>query len=369
MEQDQTSTVQDSEEAALPIRELVAAELAKLQEDATYVPALPRGIVLDAEMPNGYYQKRPCREEFLAVYPNGDYDAYFANDLSNNDREVWGPGWSNPSWVRGMDELQEQLPDVLVIRSQVRRQATRTTRARSPSRHRFKQFLFGDPSYRLVRNSARQVPTTKVLAHVNELIEQEAAGLLSVHLIDGRRLNLALFRSGLVEVEAAPLPAPPPNPPLDSAANDSASGIPMTTFIDGSFPGDPVAENTLQQMLKDKASEQGHLPVVTDGVTVDALKAVMTVLAEHADTHGDDSDPLLDKPETSTPVDEITDNEMPREDSVADTVQDTAADALAEEAPEVEETREVSDTPVPDTVPDVKTPAAKADKHHKKGKR
>jgi hypothetical protein len=364
MEQDQTSTVQDSEEAALPIREMVAAELAKLKEDATYVPALPRGIVLDAEMPHGFYVKRPCREEYLAAYPNGDYDAYFANDLSDEDREVWGPGWSNPSWVKGMDELQEQLPEVLVIQSQVRRQATRTTRARSPSRHRFKQFLFGDPSYRLVRNGQRQVPATKVLAHVNELIEQEAMGLLSVHFIDGRRLNLELLKGGLLEVEGAPLPAPLPNPPLDSAANDSASGIPMTTFIDGSFPGDPVAENTLQQMLKDKAAEQGHLPVVTEGVTTDALKAVITTPAEHAQTHGDDSDPLLDKS-----VDEITDNEMPREDIAADTDQDTSADAPSEETSEVEETTDVSETPVPDTVPDIKTPAAKADKHHKKGKR
>ncbi len=369
MEQDQIEETQETGEAAPSIHEVVVAELAKLKEDASYVPALPKGIVIDAEMPDGYYMIRPCLEEFKASgYTEAQYEPWFSAK-EGEDRvalwgiSAWGPPWSNPNWVKGAGELQEKLPEVLVVRSQVRRQETRTTRARAPSRHRFKQFLFGDPSYRLVRNAERQVPSLKVLKHLDELIDKEAQGLLSVHFIDGRRLNLWLLKNGQLEVTQAPLPAPLPNPPLDSAANDSASGNPMTTFIDGSFPGDPAAKDTLQQMLKDKAAEQGELP--GESTTLETLKAVITALSEHAETHGDDSDPLLGKSETAPPVAEITDNEMPREDIASD----ISSDISSAESLEVEETTDVSETPVPDTVPDIKTPAAKADKHHKKGQK
>jgi len=357
MQQD-NKQVEGTEEAAPTIHELVVAELAKLKEDASYVPALPKGIVLDESYPDGYYMTRPCLEEFVASgYKAENYDAWF----SSGDGAVgaWGPGWSNPDWVPGQNELLSSLPEVLVVRSQVRRVATRTTRARSPSRHRFKQFLFGDPSYRLVRNGERQVTSAKVLANLNELIDKETAGLLSVHFIDGRRLNLEFLKGGLVEVEAPSLPAPLPNPPLDSAENDAPAGIPMTTFIDGTFPGDPAAADTIGQMLKDKAAEQGELP---GEEVLDKLRDAVNAIIDHAADSvqeatspiGDVSDPLDSDPLDST-------------DPVADSAADTTV--VTDESAGEAETTQVLESQVPDTVPDVKVASSSSasSKHAKKG--
>jgi len=364
MEQENTTT-EGTEEAAPTIHEVVVAELAKLKEDASYVPALPKGIVLDESYPDGYYMKRPCLEEFVASgYKAENYDAWF----SGGDGAVgaWGPGWSNPNWVPGQNELLSSLPEVLVVRSQVRRVATRTTRARSPSRHRFKQFLFGDPSYRLVRNGERQVTSVKVLANLNELIDKETAGLLSVHFIDGRRLNLEFLKGGLVEVEAPGLPAPLPNPPLDSAANDAPAGIPMTTFIDGTFPGDPAAVDTIGQMLKDKAAEQGDLPGEEAlGKLKDAVKALVDHAVDSAQesiTHADDASDPLDSPSSDT---DPLDPTEPVVDSAADTA------VVSDESTGETEATQVLESQIPDTVPDVKVAStvtsSASSKHAKKG--
>jgi hypothetical protein len=360
MEQENTVT-EGTEEAAPTIHELVVSELAKLKEDASYVPALPKGIVLDESYPDGYYMVRPCLEEFVASgYKADNYDSWF----SSGDGAVgaWGPGWSNPNWVPGQNELLSSLPEVLVVRSQVRRAATRTMRARSPSRHRFKQFLFGDPSYRLVRNGERQVPSAKVLANLNELIDKETAGLLSVHFIDGRRLNLEFLKGGIVEVEAPVLPAPLPNPPLDSAANDTPAGIPMSTFIDGTFPGDPTAVSTIEQMLKDKAAEQGDLP---DGIAnvVEALKGAVDAIkaADAAPTDlGDVSDPLSGDGDSTAASEEVATDASVEESSAP------AEEAEATE-PTVDSETAVLETPVPETVPDVKPVNKQDNKHGKKG--
>jgi len=360
MEQEQNEETGGTEEAAPTIHDTVMAELAKLKEDANYVPALPKGIVLDAEMPDGYYMTRPCLEEFVASgYKAEQYDAWFrivgegdSTTLGPHGVSAWGPAWSDPNWTRAKGELVDGLPSVLVVRSQVRRGGTRTTRARAPSRHRFKQFLFGDPSYRLVRNGERQVSSEKVLANLNELIDKEAQGILSLHFIDGRRLNLELLKGGLVEVSVPALPAPLPNPPLDSAANDDPSGNPMPTFIDGTYPGDPVAAATLEQMLKDKAAEQGELPgdpfLEALGDAVDAVNEQLL-----GESQLGASGSYRGGSDTSDPLEEVTDNEMPREDIAADGASTAPTEAV--EAPAV------SETPVPDTVPDVKT-ASKAGK-------
>lgn len=358
-EETQNDETLGKEEAAPTIHDTVMAELAKLKEDANYVPALPKGIVLDAEMPDGYYMTRPCLEEFVASgYKAELYDSWFTETLAKDSISAWGPGWSDPNWTRAKGELIESLPPVLAVRSQVRRTNTRTARARAPSRHRFKQFLFGDPSYRLVRNGERQVSSDKVLANLNELIDKETQGILSVHFLDGRRLNLELLKNGLVEASVPSLPAPLPNPPLDSIANDDPSGNPMPTFIDGSYPGDPAAAATLEQMLKDKAAEQGELPGDTTsdefGAVVDTALETMKeqLLGEQqlgvSGSHQGGSN-------VSDPLADVTDNEMPREDVVEDNTSAEPAEAV--EAPATHE------TPVPETVPDVKT----ANKPGKKG--
>lgn len=197
--------------------------------------------------------KRPCIEEFLAAgYKEEQYDTYFGDS--------YGPGWSNPSRKKpeeGPEPREDGLPHHLVVHSQVRRVGTRTVRATSPTRHRFKQYLFGDPSRRLVRNGRVTVPTDLVYSNLEELALKEKQGILSVHLADGSRVNLESLLSGMPQVAALPLPSPQAHPPLDSIANDSPSGIPMQTYIDGTFAGDPAAQRALDSMVGEKKDEQG----------------------------------------------------------------------------------------------------------------
>lgn len=321
----------------------LVAELARAKA-AGEAPVLPRGIVLDDEL--GFYRVRPCLEEFVAAgYSADTYGTWFTSATTGEDgapRIPWGPGWSNSSWAPEQRELWkfDKLPAVLVVRSQVRRLGTRTTRARAPSRHRFKQFLFGDPSFRLVRNGERQVAAAMVSKHLDELIEKEAQGMLSVHFVDGRRLNLDLLKAGLVETDAAPLPAPQANPPLDSAANDDPSGIPIPTYIDGTYIGDPSAAATLEQMLRDKAAEQGELP-------------------------GGDSDPLLDAPSSEDKPAEETPAEEPASDDVGDTsdplAEKSELEAVKEEASDVPDVV-AEEVPAPEALVEETKPATKSGK-------
>ncbi len=247
---------QDKQETATSYEQVVA-EVAKAKSDPNYVPQLPEGYVLDAEMPDGVYRVRPCLEEFMAAgYPREDYDKRFGGPVEAG-KEAWGPPWSNPNWRK---PTPNGLPDTLHVVSQVRRVGTRTARATAPTKHRFKQYLFGDPSHRLVRNRRIVLNTGKVLDNIDELITKEQQGILSVHHADGRRVDLqALKDMRADDVFGAPrLASPPPNFPLDSIANDTPAGIPYQTFIDGTFDGDVSADRALASMRADKASELGE---------------------------------------------------------------------------------------------------------------
>lgn len=240
-------------------------------------------------LPRGY--KRPSIEEFVAArYDAKDYEqffqvhearlaaAYAAGEITDESygKSMTGVGQQAP--------LVEGLPDALHIQSQVRKVGTRTTRARQPTRHRFKQYLFGDPSKRLVRSRKVGITSRELVDNFDELLAKEAAGILSVHTTDGLRVNLEVLRQRLsgeqpAEVEqeeleqdgqdgpavntaptapliaAPPQPAPLPNPPLDSAANDTPAGVDMPLHVDGTFPGDPAAQRALERMVDDKSRE------------------------------------------------------------------------------------------------------------------
>lgn len=328
-------------------------------------PALPEGIVLDAEFPGGFYKKRPCLEEYVAArYPADTYDSFFSSATETEDgtpRIPWGPGWSNPGWVDPV--VLEELPKVLHVRSQVRRQATRTQRATAPKRHRFKQYLFGDPSHRLIRNRNLAVQTSRVLAGIDELIEKEQLGLLTVHLPNGARLDLLALKAAEFKVHALPLPAPQPNPPLDSIANDEPAGNPMPQYIEGSFPGDPAADRALDNMLKDKKSEQ------RDTEDEDPINGE-DPLAEGADD-GEDDVPPPDGPATETPGELV--GELLEDDPLAeaplteDKTEDSVSGTPASVGAQVPETAETTEPPVVDTVPEA--PAPTATQHASKGKK
>lgn len=236
--------------------EQVEAELTKKKANPSYVMTLPEGAVIDASMPDGYYRKRPCKEEFLAAYPNSDYDEYFRALNEDDDGIMWGPPWSDPQW--NAKKLLENMtvPEYFQVQSQVRRVATRSKRAAAPTRHRFKQFLFGNPSFRMVRGRNVKVPAMVVLTNLDELIAKEEAGLLSVHLPDGRYIDLMALKAGQLAAASVPTPAPQPNPPLDSITQDVNGGQHIPEMLDGTYYNDPAAERAVENMLKDKANEQ-----------------------------------------------------------------------------------------------------------------
>lgn len=153
------------------------------------------------------------------------------------------------------DEDHDGLPDVLHVKSQVRAQANRTQRARHPTRHRFKQYLFSDPSKRLVRKRPLRIPAALVRANLDELIDKEAAGILSVHAPNGQRIDLAALKAGRVVMSALPATPPLANPPLDSVANDTPGGEHMQQYLGGTYVNDPAADEVVEEMLAEKAAE------------------------------------------------------------------------------------------------------------------
>lgn len=194
----------------------------------------------DLVLPPSY--KRPSIEEFVAAgYKAENYEQFFAK----HEEQL----------ARHYAEAPTDLPDAFYVRSQVRRVGTRTLRAKQPTRARFKQYLFGDPSKRLVRNRPLRISLAELSQNIDTLAESEAAGLLSVHMADGRRVDLKALKGGYLVLGPVVPASPPPNPPLDSIANDLPSGNPMPTYVDGTFPGDPVAERTLQELTAQKRKE------------------------------------------------------------------------------------------------------------------
>lgn len=236
---------------------------------------------LTLTLPRDY--KRPSLEEFVAAnYDAKDYEQFFQAHEARLAAAYAAGEVTDESYRRTKQQAQEPLveglPDALHVQSQVRRVGTRTTRVRQPTRHRFKQYLFGDPSKRLVRNGKVSITSRDLVTNLDELRSKERAGILSVHATDGRRVNLdelARRLSGeapeeqpeqntpVGEPPAAPAPllseppapAPLPNPPLDSIANDTPAGENRPMFVDGTFPGDPAAERALERMTEDKSRE------------------------------------------------------------------------------------------------------------------
>lgn len=206
--------------------------------------------------------KRPTVDQFVqSGYEADDYEAYFERheaDLA----EAYASGRitdANFGEIYGLDEMTDAdgdgLPDILHVRSQVRAQSNRTQRARHPTRHRFKQYLFADPSKRLVRKRPLRVSAELVRANIDELIEKERIGILSVHAPNGARIDLAALKAGRVVMAAvAPTPALP-NPPLDSAANDTPAGENMQQYLGGTFVNDPAADAVLEDMTAEKEAE------------------------------------------------------------------------------------------------------------------
>jgi hypothetical protein len=137
--------------------------------------------------------------------------------------------------------------------SMVRRVQTRTARATSPTRHRFKQYLFqGTDSHtrRLVRSRPIEISAEDLEKNLAELREKWKGGILEVRTMDGRVLNLEDFSVG-----PSRLPAPLPHPPLDSANNDTPAGYPLPGQPGGVSQMDPAADRIARELAEKKAKE------------------------------------------------------------------------------------------------------------------
>jgi len=137
----------------------------------------------------------------------------------------------------------------------VRKTSSRVLRRQQPTRHRFKQYLFSDPSKRVLRNRPVRITAEDLVKNFAELEAKEACGILAVHTLDGRRLDLASLRDGVLSLSGKTPSVTKQNPPLDSIANDTPSGNPMPQYIDGTFDGDPAAERVLADLTAQKVQE------------------------------------------------------------------------------------------------------------------
>ena len=142
------------------------------------------------------------------------------------------------------------LPEKFFVHNMVRRIETRRARAASPRRHRFKQYLFGDPSRRLVRSRPLAITRDELVKHIEELRRRRREGLIEVKTPDGRFLDLETLNIG----RAAPVPQQP-HPPLDSVENDRPAGV-MASSMPGGMPyGDPAAARSAQKLGEEKLKE------------------------------------------------------------------------------------------------------------------
>lgn len=139
------------------------------------------------------------------------------------------------------------------VYSMVRRVQTRTARATSPTRHRFKQYLFNGTSSttrRLVRNRPVEISSEELEQNLDELRAKWEVGMLEVRTMDGRVLNLNDFSVG-----PSRAPAPLPHPPLDSANNDTPAGYPLPGQPGGVSVMDPAADRAARELAEKKAKE------------------------------------------------------------------------------------------------------------------
>lgn len=154
------------------------------------------------------------------------------------------------------------MPDEVTlykVHSQVRGRTNRTVRAKGPSRHRFKQHILGG-SRRLLRNRPVMITEALLVEFYEELKIKDMQGILSVHTMDGRRIDLSQMKAA-----KAPLPAPKPVGKLDSIADDKPAGLPLETRPGGIPQGDPAQARSAERLEDEKKEEVETKPEPPDG--------------------------------------------------------------------------------------------------------
>jgi len=126
------------------------------------------------------------------------------------------------------DAAKKEAPSFFLIENMVRRQGTRLHRARSATRHRFKQFI---GAKRVLRNKKLPLTEGEFRLHEKQIVEMLLAGIIAVHTPDGLRVTtlpngryVLTKKNGAVKVldagempscfgGSARAPHPPPPPP------------------------------------------------------------------------------------------------------------------------------------------------------------
>lgn len=103
---------------------------------------------------------------------------------------------------------------------------TRAQRYSAPQHGGAKQFF---KESRVLRGRPVLITDAEILAHLNELKDKAAVGLIEVRSADGRKLDLSTLQ---LEGKVTPSPLLP-HPVLDSVKNDKPSGVPMPIYPDG----------------------------------------------------------------------------------------------------------------------------------------
>lgn len=104
---------------------------------------------------------------------------------------------------------------------------TRTQRAERPTHGGLKQFIMNGQR-RLVRGRPVQISLEQLEQHIEDFRKKEKEGILYVTTMDGRVVNL--YDDRLPASPAPPAQNPRPEPPLDSANNDTPTGHNMNSF-------------------------------------------------------------------------------------------------------------------------------------------
>lgn len=125
------------------------------------------------------------------------------------------------------------MSTMFAIHSTVRSRHNRTLRAQAPAHHRMKQYVGADQA-RLVRGRALFMTEENLIRGLEDLKKKNKQGILEVRTMDGRIFDLDTMTAAPI----APV-TPLPNPPLDSAKDDS----PMVGDKIAMFPGGVPIQN------------------------------------------------------------------------------------------------------------------------------
>ena len=148
----------------------------------------------------------------------------------------------------------------------------RTLRAAGVARG-LKQYIGG--THRLIRGQVLVLTAEQIELHLKELQEKEAAGLIEVRTLDGRKLSLN--EPGRPVAPAVPA-SPAPHPVLDSIANDTqnvGNRVPQFPGGDAHMDEDP---NIVPDLVKAAEVEE---PPVVESFSIETAEPVVTEEQPH----------------------------------------------------------------------------------------